>query len=126
MEPTTVDTWITTQLSGLGTLYFDQAPRTAVYPHILASLTTPGTDVRGVGTKIVMNDLLYVVKVVGRESSYAALNSLADAVHAALHGKSGAGVEACVREQTVRYSEYTEVLYHHLGGIYRIWATGAA
>lgn len=77
----------------------------------------------------IMASWLYIVKAVARGTSVQVVKPVADALDAALHGKSGAvqggQVLKCVREQGVSYVEYDRgVSYYHLGGLYRIYVLG--
>src|SRR5215207_915380 len=105
--------------------YADEAPASAVYPYVMWNLIS-ATDVRGQGTFRIMVNCLYLVKVVGKATSYGALMPASDRIHAAIDAKGGdtiAGdhVFSCVREEPYRLSVSSSgVSYRHLGGIFRI------
>lgn len=108
-------------------IYADEAPQGATLPYVVFNVQGAFDDLTEVGAVRVWAVLLYLVRVIGKGTSYAALQSTADAIDARLHRSSGpagstAYVDACVREQPFRLPETTSSgeQYRHLGGLYRL------
>lgn len=134
VEVTRVDQWLYETLSGDPTLsalvggriYSYLAPPTAALPFVLFAHQA-GRDVRIVGGRRVLVDMVYQVKAVGSGGSFQPLKSIADRLDALLQGASGSVVDGvvymCVREQPLAYVEVEKgVEYRHLGGFWRIIA----
>lgn len=105
-------------------VYRGVAPQGEARPCVVYNAAA-GHDVMTVGTARVITHVVVTVKAVGRNTDYAALKSVADALDAALHGArgsaSGALVLSCYREMPLDYIEHTQTeTYAHLGGQYRL------
>lgn len=101
-------------------VYSTVAPLEAAYPLIVYQLQAV-RDLTAVGARRVWSDGLWLVRAVGRDGTYVDLEVMAEAIDTQLHGKSGTGVQACVREQPFSMTEVVDgQQYRHLGGIYRI------
>jgi hypothetical protein len=123
--------FIFTRLNPLATggAFVGIAPPDAATPYTVYSLQA-GADLMVINGIRVWNDGLYLVKACGPVDESAAVYALAASNDAALHRQqnvsveSGAGVMlACVREQTVVYSE-TVVnggVWLNAGGLYRVY-----
>lgn len=126
------DEWLYETLSGDVTLmalvegvYDAVIPQEADLPAIQFQLQS-ATDTIGVGTARVLSSDVYLVRVVGRTGSYAALQTAADRMDTLLHGVCGVSVDngtmlCCYREGQFKLAEVSDGLqYRHLGGFYRI------
>ena len=135
METVVAERFIATKLLADGQLtaivgqrvYAYLAPAGATFPYVVFQLQAPSQDVRGVGPVRVMSDLLYAVKVIGKDQAFSALEAAANRITSVLHAASGAvtggTVVACVREYPLSYLEIDSgVIYRHLGGIFRVYA----
>lgn len=121
------------QLASLGItgVYVDVVPRGAagLYVYITGQSFE---DVAYTGERIVYTNSLYAIRVVGEVGGYGDLAQAADRVHDLLQRASGstdAGeVFAAYRERPFRMAESPtddrDRAVRHLGGIYRIYATG--
>ena len=117
--------------SGLGAadqLYNSDVPDDqSAWPIILYTLYV-SDDLMGVGPARIKSTLQYVIRAVGRDVPFTALDALASRVDFLLHGASGTAssggtVLSCIRLRTFSLTETTSdpsVRYRHLGGIYQI------
>lgn len=86
-----------------------------------------GSRYKVVGNIDVWSDLVYLVKVVDKSTSYTTSKSLREAITTALDGARGTTpdgtVFGCSRETPIRYTEISNgVQYKHAGDLYRIYA----
>lgn len=87
-----------------------------------------GVDVGTVNNKRIMDDLVYEVRVTGRNCGYGALKAAANRVDGLLHGVKNVALAdgsliGCERVEPVRFAEQDGAqVYRHLGGRYRILA----
>jgi hypothetical protein len=127
------DTWIYGILSADATLaaliggvgsarvYRGMAPEGVTFPVVVYFYMPGGQDVRGVGTVNIMVNGFWVIKAIDRHRDPANAATIADRVHALLHGQASGSVLACVREEPVSYVEFLDgALYQHIGGAYRL------
>lgn len=131
-EPVAADTFVYARLTAAPALlssrvYAAEAPEGATLPYVVFSLMGGFDDLAEVGAVRVWANLLYLVKVIGQGTSYAALEPTVNAIDARLHRASGpvgatAYVDSCVREQPFRMTETTPsgVAYRHAGALYRL------
>jgi len=99
------------------------APQGEPFPYVIYSPPGITPDARGIGTTNLQSSGLWTVKAVDESTSYATVELITQAIHAALHGeRDPAGpVLACVREGIISYPEDTDGRsYRHRGGQYRI------
>lgn len=133
-EVIAAEKWLYTVLSASSALtsavgariYADVAPATAAFPLVLYAQLS-AVDLRPMGPARIFSNMLYVVRGVNETASKTALESIADAIDAALHAASGTTVEgtvyACVRERPFVLAETINTRsFRHLGGVYRIYA----
>lgn len=133
MEITAADTWIYATLKADATLtaliggssapriYRGMAPLKAVFPCVVFFYQTGGQDVRGVGTINIMVNATWVIKAIDRDNSAVSAAAIADRIDILLHGASGTGVLACVRDEPIAYVELLDAaLYQHVGGVYKL------
>lgn len=128
MSTLAADRWLTARLSPLAPVFADVAPPDAAAPFLVFSLAD-ARDVAVVGDVRLIVDATYLVKAVGEGRSYAAIEPLALALDAALHGQrdetAGGAVVRCSRTRPIRYAEHSAgVDYRHLGGYYRVQIKG--
>jgi len=98
-----------------------------VWPVVLFGVYSP-EDMMGIGGVRIKSTLDYVVRVVGRDVPFTALNIAASRIDFLLHGargttSSGGTILSCVRIRPfslVEISADPSVRYRHLGGIYRL------
>jgi hypothetical protein len=135
IESLIVDAWLATVLGGDATLlaaapggvHADVAPEGTASPWVVW-FQVAGEDTRGMGAARIMADLLYEVRVTGRNCGYGALKAAANRVDALLHQaatttNADGTIIGCLREDTVRFSEQDgETIYRHLGGTFRVLA----
>lgn len=131
-EPVAADTFVRARLTAApalasGRVYAAEAPQSTPVPYLVYQLQGAFDDLTDVGAVRVWATLLYLVKVVGQGTSFAALEPIVDEIDARLDGASGpagssAYVDACTREQPFRMTETTPsgVSYRHAGGLYRL------
>ena len=107
-------------------VYSDEAPPNAIFPYLQWNLIS-AVDIKGQSTFRIMANCLYVVKLVGKSTTYGSLMPASDRMHTLIDGKGGdtvAGdhVYSCSREEPYRLTEYVSgVSYRHLGGVFRIF-----
>lgn len=122
-------TSLTTGASALATgIYSHVAPEGAVAPYIVFQ-RQGGHDVNGVGSTRICTSELYTVKAIG-DVSFAALDSLVDAIDTLLHRSSGVAtagaIFSVVREAPFSLPTVEDgAIYYQRGGIYRIVAQAA-
>jgi len=131
-ELVAVDTYIYSRLTAAPALlsshvYAAEAPQSQAAPYIVYALMGGFDDLTEVGAVRIWANLLYLVKVVGQGTSFAALDPTVTEIDARLHRTSGpvsttAYVDSCIREQPFRMAETTPsgVAYRHAGGLYRL------
>jgi hypothetical protein len=129
IETYQAETWLYATLAASpalagGRVYQGVAPQGAVFPYVVYQFQG-GADLDTTSVARVWADLVYLVKAVTNASSFAAIQSVADAIDSRLHGARGttatAAIDACVREQPFQLTETDEgVNYRHLGGVYRL------
>jgi hypothetical protein len=135
-QPTAAETWLYSKLSADATLlglvstriYGYVAPPQTTYPLVIYQYQA-GHDVGGVSAVRIMSQEVYVVKAVGRDTSFSTLKPIAKRIDELLHRASGSTADgqvlACVREQPFRMVEVEDgIEYRYLGGIYRIFVAG--
>jgi hypothetical protein len=118
-----------TALVGQRSYELGSIPTSATHP-LIAVNWQGGTIAREVGQENLFSDDLWVVRgIMGGGGAMETLAPIADAIKAALHGKrsvavSGGLIQTSTRVEQFRLSEppVQGVVYHHLGGIYRIQA----
>ena len=116
-------------------IYPDLSPTLDEWPFIVYE-QVQAHDVNGATATRLMSSALYLVRVIGFEGGFAAIDPIADRIDTLLHGMhqqlaSGETI-SCIREQpyheaevdrgpTGRTGDYR--VYCHAGGIYRFWVT---
>jgi hypothetical protein len=130
LEPYRADQVIQTALAAApalagGRIYQGVAPQGAAQPFVVFQMLA-GTDLMEVGAARVWANLLYLVKVTGQGSSFAALAAIADAIDTRLHKASGVTADgrvlACVREEPHTMTEITDgQQWRHAGGQFRLY-----
>lgn len=107
-------------------IYNEVAPQNAAFPYVVFGLRS-ATDLDKNNGRL-LTDTLYSVKVVGQSSSFAQLSAIFSRIDELLHLAQGTvtsgRVIASSREEVFKYVENGDggVLYHHLGGYFRILA----
>jgi len=99
----------------------------STWPIILFGVYT-NEDMMGVGPTRIKTTLQYVIRAVGRDVPYSALDTLASRADLLLHGASGSApgggtILSCIRIRPFSLTETTAdptVRYRHLGGIYQL------
>ncbi len=97
-----------------------------IYPCIVFGSMAPH-DITGVSaTRIAVRDI-FKVEVISRNSSSAAIDSIADRIDALLHATRTELVDgtvfSCLRDQPLSFVEVdNSIIYHHRGGLYKIMA----
>ena len=86
-----------------------------------------GSRYKVIGNVDVWSDLVYLIKVVDKSTTYNTSKPLRAAITSALDGASGTTVDgvvfACIREAPIRYVEVSNgVEYRHSGDLWRIYA----
>lgn len=100
------------------------------YPILRFDLQSALT-VRGNSFFEIMQNMLWLVRMVGVGGSYVPLEQAAQQIQSLLHGVSavpvsGGMIESSAREQTFRQSRVDGGReFRHLGGLYRIYVQGA-
>lgn len=101
------------------------------YPILRAGAQSPGVVLRtGAGTAEVWSNMLWLVRGITDGSSYEPLDTIAQHIHADLHGVTGLAVpggmiHACVREESFQQESINGGRqFRSLGGIYRIYVSG--
>ena len=138
--PTLVDvgeriaSWLYSRLSGDATLttlvgsriYRELAPQGAAYPMITFSQQS-AIDKNGVAGAHLMDNQLWLVKVIGTGESYASMRPISDRIFQVLHQQgqvavNGAFIGRAVREQMIpQGAEYVgSVRYNYLNAQFRI------
>jgi hypothetical protein len=127
------DRWLLATLTGDSTLSTmvggrisgDEYPTEWANPLVHFDMSST-RDIYGVGAVRIGVQAVYLVKVIGEGSSYAALRPIARRVDELLHdarATTAYGHIECWREAAVRYGEtMVGVRYRHLGGMYRVFA----
>lgn len=119
---------ISTGLSGR--IYYQVAPETAAFPHIVYQCQSPPRDVRGVGLSTVMVDTIYIVKATAQTASYETLGPIAKEINVAMSSETGSSVGDGAVFTSSRNSVFAQrdpgsgVPVLHLGGEYHIQAQG--
>lgn len=127
MELISVAEWLKSKLGSNAAgvadrIYHDVAPIAATYPYIVFQYQDGG-DIRGVGMIRVMGNGRWLVRVVGKNPTSTAMETIFDTMHGLINGKSGTGVLGCVKEEPFELTEVVDtVQYRHLGAFYRIYA----
>lgn len=106
----------------------DQEPPTGeppYYPCIVIRLRTPLIDSRGLAGTTAMTNLVYLVEVIGRKSSFTAIGPTVSLINAVLHQKRGAAagglVLSCIRLKPWKLpDEDAGVRYQRLGYEYEL------
>lgn len=85
-----------------------------------------GTRLKVIGNVDVWSDLVYLVKVVDKSTSYSTSTALRAAITTTLDGAGGTTpdgtVFACIRENPIRYTEVSNgVQYKHAGDTWRLF-----
>lgn len=135
-EIVTADRWLKSVLGSDATLaaltpkvYKLPAPQGAQLPYAAFNMLS-AVDLQAVGTARVWSDMLYVVRAIFETNTLGGNLELAanriDVLLQAASGSASSGVVwACVREQPFEMEENNAGQeLRHLGGIYRIFATG--
>ncbi len=94
-----------------------------MFPAIVYQLYSPGYDLIGVGGVRVWADMLYTIKVIDKNTSFANASSIADRVDTLLHRTSNQQykITECVRRWPYEYREsQPQSEFVHIGGIYNI------
>ena len=133
-ETLIVDGWLASTLGGDATLlaaapggvHADVAPEGTASPWVVFFLVA-AADASAVGAIRIMADLVYEVRVTGRDCGYAGLKTAANRIDALLHRATVTDADGkvlgCRREEVIRFSEQDgDRVYRHLGGQYRIYA----
>lgn len=101
------------------------------YPIIRAGVQSPGVVLRtGAGIAEVWSNMLWLIRGITEGSSYESLDTIAQRIHADLHGVTGLAVtggmiQACVREESFQQESINGGRqFRSLGGIYRIYVSG--
>jgi len=108
-------------------VYAYAAPQGVTYPFIVHGRQA-STDFTLLGGTRLWSDLLYLVRAVGRVSSWSSLAPIADLIDARLHEKSGpveggGAVLSCIRVEPFTLVEVVAgVQYRQMGGVYRLLA----
>jgi hypothetical protein len=134
IETVAAEQWLYSKLSGdaqlaavVGTrVYGYRAPDGAALPYVLYQ-NQAARDVAGVGPARIGSSLMYLVRVVGETTTFAALQTAAARIDAVLQGAAGTvpdgEVWGCGREQPfVLVETNAGKQVRHLGGVYRVWA----
>lgn len=107
-------------------IYEGVAPQGASYPFVLfAVLPDVGGDIRGLAASRLGTSQEFICRAVGKDTSFGALQPIAERIDALLQGGSGAvspsgRVVSCVRLGPAQMVEVTDgVTYRYLGGRYR-------
>jgi hypothetical protein len=133
VESLIADAWLEDVLTGDATLaaavpggwHADVAPEETDSPWGVW-FQVSGVDVGNVGNGRIMADLVYEVRVTGRNCGYGALKAAADRMDGLLHKVKGVTLAdgkmiGCERVEPVRFSEQDGAqVYRHLGGRYRV------
>lgn len=95
------------------------------YPCIMLRLRTPLEDSRGISGTTMMTNLIYLVEVIGRESSFSAISPVVRMINTAIHQQKGpaAGglVLACIRLKLFKLPDFDKgVRYQRLGYEYEL------
>ena len=107
------------------------APQGTLTPYIVFHCLSAPDVLGGFATRV-MTKPLYQVKVIGKGSSFLALAAIAGQLDADLCGAdvnttvAGVTVQGVYRERAISYPELVDnVRFNHLGGLYRLIASGA-
>lgn len=109
-----------------GRVYDQNVPEgTGMFPAIVYQLYSPGYDLVNAsqGGYRVWSDMLYTVKVIDKNTSFATATLIADRVDQLLHRKFNDQykVVECLRRWPYEYREsQPEMEFVHIGGIYNI------
>lgn len=111
--------------SSVGNRIFDQnVPEgTGMFPAIVYQLYSPGYDLTSVGGARVWADMLYTIKVIDKNTSFADASLIADRIDTLLHRTFSEQyhVSECLRRWPYEYREsQPQSEFVHIGGIYNI------
>lgn len=134
METNAAEGWMTTVLKAdtalaavVSTRVYNTL-RTGPLPCVLFQLQAPGADLMVLGGTRVWTPLVYLVRGIAEQESYAGdLATIANRIDAVLHRASGSNaagtVFSCVRIRAFQMPEVANGMqYRHLGGLYEIKA----
>lgn len=122
------DSTLTTLLGG--TAIFEQVPQGNTFPAVVF-FETSGVDEYALAARVATSRL-FTVKAVTERPADSPSSKTADAIAARIDAVltdadltiSGATHLSTRRESTIKYRENTAgKVYHHVGGLYRIWST---
>lgn len=113
------------QITGyVGSRIFDQnVPEGTGFPAIVYQLYSPGYDLISVGGYRVWSDMLYTIKVIDKNTSFANASLIANRVDQLLHKTFNQQyfVTECLRKWPYEYREsQPQVEFVHIGGVYNI------
>lgn len=107
-------------------VYEGVAPQGAAYPYVVfAILPNLESDIRGLSASRLGTNHEFICRAVGKDTSFVALQPIAERIDALLHGGSGATapsgrVVACTRTGPAQMVETDDgITYRYLGGRYR-------
>lgn len=131
--------WIFSTLHGDATLqalvtggldvYEGVAPEGSAFPSIVFQILS-GRDVMVTGAIRIWTELVVLVKVIGKQSSFAALAPIVARIDQLLHKGSGTTSDGqtwgSIREQPFRLAEVENgIQYQSSGGLYRLFVTSS-
>lgn len=121
-----IETFIHTTLSNSGDIGVDVypyfAPQGADFPCVVFNLQTPKKDLMTLGTDRIMTNLMYQIKVIGKDCAFEDVDEIAANIDILLHGSSGTnGNLVITRDNPISYIEVANgVNYMHRGALYNI------